>query len=64
MSQFRSAESKASDVAKQGSKRQKEPWGNTAKETGQEIAVRSWGPEQVMGQINREASARKMKCQM
>lgn len=61
LSQFRSTESKASDVAKQGSKRQKEPCGKIAKETGQEIAVRSWGPEQVMGQLNREASARKME---
>lgn len=61
MSQFRSVERKASDVAKQGSKRQKEPCGKTTKETGQEIAVRSWGPEHVMGQINGEAHARKME---
>lgn len=61
MSQFRSAERKASDVAKQGSMRQKESYGKTSKETGQETAVRSWGPEHVMGQINGEARAGKME---
>lgn len=48
-------------MAKQGSKRQKEPCGKTAKETGREIAVWSWGPEQVMEQINGETRARKME---
>lgn len=61
LSQFRSAERKASDVAKQGSKRQKETCGKTSKEAGQETAVRSWGPEHVMGQINGEARDGKME---
>lgn len=40
-------EGKASDVAEQGSERQKQPCWKTAEETGQEMAVRDWGPEQV-----------------
>lgn len=36
-------------VAKQGSKKQEQPSLKTAERTGQGMAVRSWGPAQVMG---------------
>lgn len=51
LSQFRSGERKVSNVARQGSKRQKQPCWKTAEENGREMSVRSWGPEQAMGQI-------------